>query len=168
MCSQKILLSFLNAPVILVANRAIPTLFMNLFNFLKIFFWEIFTIDGVLQEESVMKISCWVTLRLEKCIKVPEWALNKSVSWHFIETHFQKNLSEERSHLQKWVQVTSLTFMASCFEIEVFEPFSSPTLSSDHFFSQVSFELLSNWLEVISLSNFIVLNRLNCQKLSLL
>ena len=42
--------------------------------------------DGVsntFQEEGIMSVSCWVLLRLEKSIKVPEWALNEVICGHF-------------------------------------------------------------------------------------
>jgi hypothetical protein len=41
-----------------------------------------------------------MTLGLEKTIEVPERALNKSIRWHFIETHLNKNLSELGTNFQ--------------------------------------------------------------------
>jgi hypothetical protein len=62
---------------------------MNILNTIAIFCREIFTVYWLFQEESVMHITGRVTLRLEKSIEVPERALNKFASWHFIESHFE-------------------------------------------------------------------------------
>ena len=73
---------------------------MCLFDGCTIILWNSVARLRVFQEECIMGISSRMTLGLEKTIKVPEGALNKSIRWHFIETHLNKNLSELGAHLQ--------------------------------------------------------------------
>jgi hypothetical protein len=45
---------------------------MNILDTLSVIFREILALHGLFQEESIMHITSGMTLRLEKCIKVPE------------------------------------------------------------------------------------------------
>ena len=74
---------------------------MSVLDCLTIPLWDTFAFMRVFYEEGIVHISGWVTLRLEQGIEVPERALNISVSWHFIESHLQEDLSEVGPYFQK-------------------------------------------------------------------
>jgi hypothetical protein len=60
---------------------------MSVLYILAITFRNFLALVWVLQEEGIMHISCWMALRLEKSIEVPERTLNEFVSGHLIEAH---------------------------------------------------------------------------------
>jgi hypothetical protein len=45
---------------------------MDFLDFLTVFFWEVFAMYRLFQEECVVHVSCGMGLRLEKGVKVPE------------------------------------------------------------------------------------------------
>ena len=38
------------------------------------------------EEEGVVCIPCWMLLRLEQRIEIPEWTFNEIICWHFCKT----------------------------------------------------------------------------------
>ena len=70
--SQEVLLGFLHTPFVLIADRSVAALLMDFLDSLTVVSGEIFALSRILQEEGIMHVSGWVTLRLEECIKVPE------------------------------------------------------------------------------------------------
>jgi hypothetical protein len=94
---------------------------MHSLDFLSVFFREVLAVGRVLQEESVMHVSGWVTLRLIQSIKVPEGAFNESVSGHLVEAHLKEDLSEEGSNLKERMQVTSLCLLTDSLEVVLLE-----------------------------------------------
>ena len=73
---------------------------MDFLNILTIILWEAVTQFRCLQEESIMHVSSWMTLRLEQSVEVPERTLNKSAGRHLIEAHFKQDFSEKLSYFQ--------------------------------------------------------------------
>jgi len=65
MSSQEILLGFFFLPFVLVAFGAISTFWVDFLNFLSIFFRIASALLWVLDEESIVHVSCWMTLWLE-------------------------------------------------------------------------------------------------------
>jgi hypothetical protein len=47
-----------------------------------------------------VSISCWMTLRLEKSVEIPERTFNVSISFHFLKAHLQKDFFELFSNTQ--------------------------------------------------------------------
>jgi hypothetical protein len=84
-----------------------------------------------------------VTLRLEKCIEVPERALNEFASGHLVEAHFQKDFSELSAHLQERVKMSALWDLTLSVEVVFLEFGLFPCSAPDHINSQVSLEFLS-------------------------
>ena len=74
------------------------------------------TVSNTFQEECIMSITCWVLLRLEKSIKVPEWTLNEVVRGHFRKTAATQNDGEiQRARAypisRKICRISALTFI---------------------------------------------------------
>lgn len=82
---------------------------MDLSDFLLVSWWHCLAFCWVLNEESVVHISSWMTLWLEESIKVPEGTLDVSVSQHLSETHLKEDLSELLSHKQQWMQMATVS-----------------------------------------------------------
>ena len=116
---------------------------MNLFYVFQVFVRKTIALLWLSQEKCVMHVSSRMALRLKKGIKVPERALNKSVSRHFIEAHLKEDLSEKLSNLQQGMQVTSISWLANCLKVVFLKRSIFPGPSSQHFCSQISLELLS-------------------------
>ena len=72
MRSQNIFLGFFLFPLILIAFGTEATDLVNFLSCFHIFLRHALTVLWVLDEKGVMHVSSWVTLRLEKSIKVPE------------------------------------------------------------------------------------------------
>lgn len=72
MGSEKILLCFINIPIVLITKRSKTSFLMNFLYLFAVFFGEVLTVDRLLQEESIMHVSGRVTLWLEQSIEVPE------------------------------------------------------------------------------------------------
>lgn len=59
-----------------------------------------------------MSVSGRVSLRLEKRVEIPEAALYKPVSGHFIKAHLKQSLSELRPHFHQRVQMSTAGLLA--------------------------------------------------------
>ena len=126
MCSQYILLCFCFLPLILVAFGAVAALLMNLFGCFHIFLGHTNAILWALDEEGIVHVSCWVTLRLEKCVEVPERTLDISVCWHFFEAHTQEDFFELLTNLHERMAMASMTHWSLSVEIVFLEGFIFP------------------------------------------
>ena len=102
MGAQNILHGLLFAPTRTIAVRSRPwkTILVSLTYFFAVLFGYSIARDWILEEESVMSVTCWMRLRLEQSVEVPEGTLNESVRWHLVETHLYKYLSELGSNFQ--------------------------------------------------------------------
>jgi hypothetical protein len=109
-----------------------------------------------------------MTLRLEECIEVPERAFNEFSSGHLVETHFEQDLSEQSSNLQKWVQMTALWDLTLSIEIELFELGIFPITRAEHFDGEICLHLLSLGSKVSTLRNLVALVGDHIDKLTLL
>lgn len=74
---------------------------MHGFHSLQVVFREFVAELRVRNEESVMGISGWMLLRLEKRVKVPKGIFHVVVGRHFRKAHFQEDLSEFSSHFEQ-------------------------------------------------------------------
>lgn len=93
-CAENILHSLLTTPARAVADSSRKSLFVSALDTLLVLFWDALARYGILTEESVLKVTSRVALRLEKCIEIPEAGLNPTISRHLIEAHGKKNLAE--------------------------------------------------------------------------
>ena len=100
--SQNVLHGLFLAPAWTIAMGFFcwKTIFMSLTHCFTVFFWNSIGIDWVFEEESIVSIARWMSLRLEKSVEIPERTLNEPVSWHLVETHLRKNLPELSSDFQ--------------------------------------------------------------------
>ena len=130
---------------------------MNVLDCLAIFSWNVLALGWVLQEEGIVHVSSRVTLWLEEGIEVPEGALNEFVGGHFIESHFEKNLSEHSSDLQERVQMTSLTSDTLSIEVKGLELLFLPCPALKHLSGEVSLQFLSDGSEILALCHLISL-----------
>ena len=60
---------------------------VSLLDSFQVLGWDRVALGWVGQEESVVHVTSWMTLRLEKRIEIPERTLNPSASRHLIESH---------------------------------------------------------------------------------
>ena len=67
---------------------------MHGLDFFAVFLRPALTILGVLDEESVVRISGRMALRLEQRIEVPERTFNEPICRHLSETHAEEDLLE--------------------------------------------------------------------------
>ena len=102
MGAQNVLHGLLFAPTRTIAVRARPwkAILVSLSYLFAVFFGHSIARDWILEEESVVSVTCWMRLRLEQSVEVPEGTLNESVRWHLVETHLHKYLSELGSNFQ--------------------------------------------------------------------
>jgi len=108
--SENIFFGFIVAPIIPIPNRTITTNFVSRFDFLPILRIFILRRCRVSHEESIMSISSWVLLRLEKCIEIPEGAFNELVSSHLFKAHLKQYFSELFAHFHQWMKIACCTF----------------------------------------------------------
>ena len=87
MGTQDILHGLFAAPARAVPKGALKAVFVSPAHSLLILLGYTVTGDGISAEESVLEVTCWVTLRLEKRVEVPERALYPAICRHFIEAH---------------------------------------------------------------------------------
>ena len=80
---------------------------MDGLNFFAVLLWTALTVLGMFNKERVVRISGWMTLRLEKRIEVPERAFNEPIGRHLGETHAKEDLLELLSDHQKRMQMTA-------------------------------------------------------------
>ena len=121
---------------------------------------------GILNEESIVCISSWMTLGLEESIEVPEGAFNVSISWHLCKAHFQEDFSELFSHQQKRVQVTTVLLRSLSIEIVLLILGILPGSGTDHLGCEFSLKLYPFRCVLSPLSHLVSFNRLNIQMLS--
>ena len=72
-------------------------------------------------KESIVSITSWVSLRLEKSIKVPERTFNIAVCLHLFETHLNQNFNELSSCFHEEMQISVFNFKSFSFWIEFLE-----------------------------------------------
>jgi len=70
--SKNVLLSFFEAPFVIVADGAKASFLVDCLYFFYVFLREFEGCGGGFEEESVMGVSSWVLLGLEQSIEVPE------------------------------------------------------------------------------------------------
>ena len=87
MRSEDVLHGFLTRPARTVADGALKTFLVGASDALLVLLRHSLASNRVLTEESILQITGWMTLRLEKSIKVPERTLDPTVCWHLIEAH---------------------------------------------------------------------------------
>ena len=121
MSTEQVLLRLIDIPIVVVAEGAVTSFFMNFLYFFSILLRELFALDRLFKEKGIMHVSRWVALRLEKRVEVPERTLYKLCSGHLIETHFKKNLSEQGSNLEQRVQVAAVGDLTLSIEVEFLE-----------------------------------------------
>lgn len=136
--SQKVFISFLRVPFIVVTQTAIASFFVNILYLFKILFVLDSGLFGLTDKESVMGISCRMCLRLEKSIKIPERRLNISVSFHFLESHLSQDLNKLLFSFHQNMKVTIFDFGTFWVRIELFEMSLFPRPICDHWAGEVS------------------------------
>ena len=85
--SQDVLHRFFGAPARTVAVGAGQTVLVRALHALFILFRHTIAVDGILAEERILQIACWMALRLEQRVEVPEGALDPAICRHLIEAH---------------------------------------------------------------------------------
>ncbi len=88
MSSQKILKSLFWVPLIIITKTAESSFLMNVLDSFKVSTILDFSLFRMRNEECIMSISGWMSLRLKQGIEIPEGTLNIAISLHFFESHF--------------------------------------------------------------------------------
>ena len=55
--------------------------------------WDLCAGARLFEEECVVGVACWVLLRLEQRVKVPERRLDVSTGGHLFETHLEEHVA---------------------------------------------------------------------------
>lgn len=118
---------------------------MNILDFFEILFVVNSCLFWFTNEESIMGVSGWMGLRLEKCIKVPERWLNITISFHFLESHLCKNLNKLLFSFHKNMKISILDFSTFWVWIEFFEVSLLPWTIWNHCACKISNELNSGF-----------------------
>ena len=168
MSSQDVLASLFGLPVVAIALWSKATISVNLLDLGHIIWRHMKAICWVLDKESVMSISSWMTLWLEQSIKVPEWTFNITIGWHFLETHLEEDFSELLSDLHKRMEMPSLIWSSYSIEIKTLKLDIIISISSEHISSKLNLKFLPGGWEIRSLCDFIGFNRFDKDVLSLL
>lgn len=100
-----------------------------------------------------MHVSCWVTLRLEKCVEVPERTLDEPVCWHFFEAHTQEDFFELFTNLHERMAMASMTHWSLSIEIVFLEGFIFPFTCPQHFCCYFCFQILFFDTKIWTFSN---------------
>jgi hypothetical protein len=87
MRTQDILESLLFAPAWTISDGTFKSMLVSLLDSFQVLGWDRVALGWVGQEESVVHVTSWMTLRLEKRIEIPERTLNPSACRHLIESH---------------------------------------------------------------------------------
>ena len=103
MSAKDIFHGFFAAPSRSISKRSWQAVFMGTLHASFVLFWHELTRYRTLAEESVLEVTRWMTLWLEKSVKVPERGFNPTVHRHFIKAHRNKDLAELTTHLKKRV-----------------------------------------------------------------
>lgn len=77
---------------------------MNLLDSLQVVHGKVVRQGRVLEEESVVGVPCWVLLRLEQCIEIPEGTLNEVVCWHLTKA---KEKEKARAYVYRERAITN-------------------------------------------------------------
>ena len=157
MGSQDVLHCLFLAPSRAISIRLVSwkTVLMGFLDGLAVIFWNSVTGYWVLQEESVVSISCWMGLRLEEGVEVPEGALNESIGWHLVEAHFDENLSELCSDFQKWVQVATGGIATESIKILLLKLGLLPRSFLNHLCGESCLKLFLDWCVVLALRDLV-------------
>ena len=121
MSSQNVLIGLLWFPFIIISSTAKPSFLVSIFNCFKVLF--IFNCGSfrMRNKEGIMSITSWVSLRLEKSIKVPERTLNIAISLHLFETHLNQNFNKLSSCFHEEMQISIFNFKSLGFWIKFLE-----------------------------------------------
>ena len=111
--SENIFFGFIVAPIIPIPNGTITTNFVSCFDFLPILRIFILRRCRVSHEESIMRISSWMLLRLKECIEIPEGAFNELVSSHLFKAHLKQYFTELFAHFHQWMEIACCTVQIS-------------------------------------------------------
>ena len=118
---------------------------MNILDFFKILFVVNSCLFWFTNEESIMSVSGWMGLRLEKSIKVPERWFNITIGFHFLESHLCENLNKLLFSFHKNMKVSILDFSTFWVWIEFFEVSLLPWTIWNHSACKISNELDSGF-----------------------
>jgi len=121
MCAENVLHSFSLLPLVLIAKRPISALFVDIFHLLPKLLREALAKHRLLEEEGIVHIASRVALWLEEGVEVPERTFNVFTCRHLIETHLEKDLSEEGAYLQQGVEVATFRHLSLRVEVVVLE-----------------------------------------------
>lgn len=111
---------------------------------------------GMGHEESVVRISSGMGLRLEEGIKVPKWGFDIPIGFHLLETHFSEYLFELGPGLHKDMQVSIFQFQTFGFFIELFELKFLPSVVGDHRAGDLCLKLDFLLSVVVSFFNYVI------------
>lgn len=114
---------------------------MNILDFFEILFVVNSCLFWFTNEESIMSVSGWMGLRLEKSIKVPERWFNITIGFHFLESHLCENLNKLLFSFHKNMKVSILDFSTFWVWIEFFEVSLLPWTIWNHSACKISNEL---------------------------
>jgi hypothetical protein len=95
-----------------------------------------------------MSISCWMSLRLEKSVKVPEWWFNVTICFHFLESHLCEDLNKLLFSFHQNVKISVLDFSTLWIWIEFFETSLLPWTVRNHCACEISYKL-NSWFSVL-------------------
>ena len=87
MSSQNIFACFFRIPNIVISNTTVASNFMSSFNSFKILFIIYGCFFRMWNKESIMSITCWMSLWLEERVEIPKRRLDVFISVHFFKTH---------------------------------------------------------------------------------
>ena len=120
---------------------------MNILNFFEILFIINSCLFWLTDEECIMSISGWMSLWLEKSVKVPKRRFHITISFHFLESHFCKNLDKLLFSFHKDVKISVLDFSTFWVRIKFFEMGLFPWTIRNHSTCEISDEL-NSWFSV--------------------
>lgn len=121
MSTQYVLVGLFRIPLVVVSFTSKSSFFMNIFNSLEIFFIFNCCRFWMWDKKSIMCISCWMSLRLEKSIEVPERTFHITICFHFLETHFNQDLDQLSTCLHQKMKISILNIQSFSSGVELFK-----------------------------------------------
>ena len=168
MSSQQVLPGLCLLPLILIALGPIATNRVDLLGLLHVLWRHTQTILWLLDEESVMHVTRWVTLWLEESVKVPEGALDELAGGHLFEAHFEEDFFELFTNLHQWMTVATHAHLSISFKVVLLECLVFPLARPQHLSGQLGLEHFSLGGELSALGDLVRLGCLHIEMLTFL
>mmetsp|Transcript_23146 Transcript_23146/g.58686 ORF Transcript_23146/g.58686 Transcript_23146/m.58686 type:complete len:267 (-) Transcript_23146:189-989(-) len=168
MGAQHVLFGLLYFPVISVPDGAVSTRLVCGLYPLQVVIRELSAVGRISEEESVVSIASRMLLGLKESVEVPEGALHVSPCGHFLESHFEENLSVLLPHLEKGMEVAAVRLGSEGIEVVGLEGSILVRVVGQQTLGKIRFGLLSLQAEGGSLLHSEYLHLVEGNKLSLL